>query len=160
MLRAEVIRMKRSFVIAFVTMFLSGTMLVYSQQQQRSPSQQQRDRSTPSQQDTQQQKVTLTGCLAKDGNAGRYAVTDRATHEKVSFPGPSQLDKYVDQMVQVNGTMLVRDNGDKEFHPESIASIATTCTASAFGSLYRGEPRFALLGGGSRLYLYDMRRTP
>jgi hypothetical protein len=116
----EVIRMKRSIVTTFGLALLALGIVAYAQQ---------RDREAPTQPDPQAQKVTLTGCLAKDGNAGQYSITDQQSHEKVSFPGPAQLDRFVDQVVKLTGSVMVRDNGDKIFRPESIASVAPSCAA-------------------------------
>ena len=110
--------MKKTLLTGFVSALLSLGIVAFAQE---------RDRSAPSQSDPQ--KVTLTGCLAKGTDAGSYSITDQDSHEKVTFPGPAQLDRFVDQKVKLMGSMMVRDNGEKIFRPESVASVAPSCTA-------------------------------
>lgn len=73
------------------------------------------------------QKVSITGCLAKASQDGQYTLTDQQSQQKVTFPAPPQLEKYVNQKVTLTGSMMTRDNGEKVFQPESVATVATSC---------------------------------
>jgi len=72
-------------------------------------------------------KVTVTGCLMKGANAGEYTVIEQKTSEKIPFTGPAQLDKYLNQTVKLVGTVAGQGQ-DKTFKPESIDSVAATCS--------------------------------
>lgn len=111
--------MKKTLASCFVALCLGFGAVAYAQNQ-----------NAPSQPSPQaQQKVTLTGCLAKGSDANQYTITDQDSHQKVMFPGPAQLDRYVNQVVKLTGSMMVRDNGDKVFRPETVASVASSCAA-------------------------------
>jgi len=117
--------MKQTLIAACVSVLLStGLAYAQSQKQQQQP---QRDRDAPTQPAAQGEKVTLTGCLMKGTDANQYVITDKESKEKTTFPGPAQLDRFVDQTVKLMGTMMVSDKGDKVFRPESIASVAASC---------------------------------
>jgi hypothetical protein len=94
-----------------------------SQQPGQSPAQQERDREQPG----AAQRVTLTGCLAKSGAASQYSITDKDSKQKVTFPGPAQLDAYVNQTVKLMGSMETKDTGEKVFRPESISPVSPSC---------------------------------
>lgn len=72
--------------------------------------------------------MTVTGCLAKGGQANQYQITDSSSHEKYSFPGPAQLDAYLNQTVKLTGSMQSGTNGEKVFRPESIAPVSSSCS--------------------------------
>jgi hypothetical protein len=76
----------------------------------------------------QGQRVSVTGCLAKGTQANQYVITDSSSHEKYSFPGPTQLDRYVNQTVKLTGSMEAGDKGEKVFRPESIAPVSSSCS--------------------------------
>ena len=74
------------------------------------------------------QKTTVTGCLAKGSQANQYQITDNSSREKYTFPGPAQLDAYLNQTVKLTGSMQSGTNGEKVFRPESIAPVSSTCS--------------------------------
>jgi len=77
---------------------------------------------------SQADKVSVTGCLAKGTQANQYVITDSSSHEKYNFPGPAQLDRYVNQTVKLTGAMQAGDHGEKVFRPESIAPVSSSCS--------------------------------
>ena len=81
---------------------------------------------TPKQQ-SDTPKVTVTGCLAKAETANTYVITDQKSSEKLSFNGPPQLDKYVNQTVTLTGTLAMQGS-EKVFKPEAINPVSTTCS--------------------------------
>lgn len=84
------------------------------------------DRSSPDA--SQGQRISVTGCLAKGSQANQYVITDSSSHEKYTFPGPAQLDRYVNQTVKLTGSMESGDHGEKVFRPESIAPVSSSCS--------------------------------
>jgi len=133
--------MRKPFLPALLTIFLSLGLAAFAQRQPgqapqpqpgqapppsqqpgQSPSQQERDRDAGA-----SQRVTLTGCLAKASAASQYTITDKDSHEKVTFPGPAQLDAYVNQTVKLMGSMETKDTGEKVFRPESLSPVSPTC---------------------------------
>jgi hypothetical protein len=81
----------------------------------------------PTKQQSDTPKVTVTGCLAKAETANTYVITDQKSNEKLSFNGPSQLDKYVNQTVTLTGTLAMQGS-EKVFKPEAINPVSTTCS--------------------------------
>jgi hypothetical protein len=85
---------------------------------------------TPGQADPSPQangrSATLTGCLMKGETEDQYALTDNQSGEKFSFAAPSQLQRYLNQMVQLTGTVTTQ-GGAKSFRPESVKSISPSC---------------------------------
>jgi hypothetical protein len=73
--------------------------------------------------------ATIRGCLTKGTQAQEYVVADEKSGEKVSFGGPSKLDNYVNQTVEVTGQTVER-GGEKAFQPEAIKSVASTCKSA------------------------------
>jgi hypothetical protein len=73
--------------------------------------------------------VTLVGCLAKGGTPDQYVITETKSGQKLAFGGPNQLEKYVNQTVQLTGTMVNKD-GEKTFQPESLKPVSPSCEAS------------------------------
>jgi hypothetical protein len=92
---------------------------------QRTPPAQQPDQSQQNEQ-AGGQPMTLTGCLMKGTQPQEYAITDSKSGEKISFPAPDQLQTYVNQTVQLVGSVTMK-GGQKAFHPESVKAIASTC---------------------------------
>lgn len=70
--------------------------------------------------------MTVTGCLMKGTGPGEYAIRDNKSGEKLAFAAPDQLQKYVNQTVQLTGTVMNR-GGDKDFRPESVKAISPSC---------------------------------
>ncbi len=136
--------MKRSFLPALSFLVLGMGIATYAQQpgptSPRQPGAQpgqtapgQGRRAPGAQPDTPDaaadaQRVSVTGCLAKGSQANQYTITDSSSHEKYTFPGPSQLDRYVNQTVKLTGSMESGNNGDKVFRPESIAPVSSSCS--------------------------------
>ena len=104
-----------------VTLFASLVLgsAAYAQEPGAPPSQQR--------QQSDAQKVSVTGCLTKSG--GGYAVTDQKTGQQVPFNGPAQLDKYVNQTVRLTGTVETQ-GGEKVFKPTGITSVSPSCQAA------------------------------
>lgn len=75
------------------------------------------------------QLMTVTGCLMKGANPSEFSITDSKSGEKFSFAAPDQLQKYVNQTVELTGTVMVR-NGDRAFRPESVSTISDSCGPS------------------------------
>lgn len=71
--------------------------------------------------------VSITGCLAKASSPNQYQITDQESHQKVTFPGPTQLDQFVNQTVRLTGKMVESNNGTKQFQPNSISTISSSC---------------------------------
>jgi hypothetical protein len=131
--------MRRSLLPAFTILLLGVGVASYAQRQPGSqPQQSQPGATSPSQQRSpdssadrdaaQGERVSVTGCLAKGSQANQYTITDNSSHEKYSFPGPSQLDNYVNQTVKLNGSMSSGTNGEKVFKPESISPVSNSCS--------------------------------
>ncbi len=73
--------------------------------------------------------MTLTGCLMKGLSSNEYSITDTRSGQKFSFAAPDQLQRYLNQTVQLNGTVMTR-GGDKIFRPESVKSLSPSCERS------------------------------
>ena len=54
-------------------------------------------------------------------------MADEASGEKISFAAPSKLDSYLNQTVELKG-QIVEQGGAKTFQPESVKSVAASCT--------------------------------
>ena len=116
--------MKKSFFSAIFSVLLGVGVVAFAQQPQRpAPPQQERDR----EQQGQAQKITVTGCLAKATQANQYMITDKDSHDKYTFPGPAQLDTYVNQTVKLVGNMETSNTGEKMFRPESLSPVSPSC---------------------------------
>lgn len=127
--------MKRTFLRTLTFLVLGLGLTAYAQQpgpgrqpgtppSQRTPDAQQPD--SPGA--TSAQRISVTGCLAKGSQANQYMITDSSSHEKYAFPGPTQLDRFVNQTVKLTGAMESGDHGEKVFRPESIAPVSSTCS--------------------------------
>lgn len=140
--------MRRSLLPAFTFLLLGVGVASYAQKQpgnqpqqsqpgatspsqQRSPDSPSQQRSPDSSADrdaAQGQRISVTGCLAKGSQANQYTITDSSSSEKYSFPGPSQLDNYVNQTVKLSGSVSSGANGEKVFRPESISPVSNSCS--------------------------------
>jgi hypothetical protein len=122
--------MRTLFAPAVLTVFLGLGMAAIGQQapgQGAPPSQPGAQEPRAGGAQDQGERVSLTGCLAKGTQSNQYEITDKSSHEKVAFPGPSQLDQYVNQTVTLTGTMMAAGNGQKIFRPDSINRISNSC---------------------------------
>jgi hypothetical protein len=122
--------MKKLSISAMFTVFLGLGIAAFAQNpNQRTPPSQ-----PPAQPQTQgepneqagAQPMTLTGCLTKGEKPEEFAITDNKSGEKVSFAAPDQLQKYLNQTVQLSGTVMTR-GGAKAFRPESVKAISSSC---------------------------------
>ena len=130
--------MKRVLRVFSFLVLSMGVVITYAQQprstppDQGGPSQQRAPRAQPDEPGAAQpgdaQKVSVTGCLSKGGQANQYVITDSSSHQKYNCPGPAQLDAYVNQTVKLTGSMQSGGNGEKVFRPESIAPVSSSCT--------------------------------
>ena len=72
------------------------------------------------------QSITVTGCLSKDSGTGNYMVTDAKSGDKFSFTGSNKLDAYLNHTVELTGRMTMQ-GGNKSFQPRTIKSISESC---------------------------------
>ena len=119
--------MKKLSRSAMFTVFLGMGIVAFAQtpRPRATPPAQQEDPSAPAPQ-AGGESMTVTGCLMKGTGAGEYAITDSKSGEKIAFAAPDQLQKYVNQTVQLTGTVMTR-NGDKAFRPESVKAVSPSC---------------------------------
>jgi len=108
--------MKLFLPVTFSVLIAVGSAFAQTPTQQPAPSQQQRD----------DQGVTVTGCLTKGSAANQYVIADSKSGEKFTFEGPDKLDTYVNQTVQLTGKMMDR-GGEKSFQPQAVKSISASC---------------------------------
>ncbi|HEX4275436.1 MAG TPA: hypothetical protein VHZ74_08790 [Bryobacteraceae bacterium] len=112
---------------AMFTVFIGLGIAVFAQTPgQRTPPAQQPNQGDPTPQADSGQPMTLTGCLMKGSAADQYAVTDNQSGEKFSFAAPDQLGRYLNQTVQLTGTVTVRGR-EKAFRPQSVKTISASC---------------------------------
>jgi hypothetical protein len=107
-----------------VALGLGSVALAQNPSQRTPPSQQ-----NPAQQQEEQgngQSVTFIGCLAKATTPDQYVITENKSGQKVTFGGPNQLEKYLNQTVQLTGTMMNK-GGEKSFQPESLKPVSPSC---------------------------------
>jgi len=106
-----------------VALGLGSVALAQNPGQRTPPSQQ-----NPAQQQEEQggQSVTVIGCLAKGTTPDQYVITESKSGQKVTFGGPNQLEKYLNQTVQLTGTMMNK-GGEKSFQPESLKPVSPSC---------------------------------
>jgi hypothetical protein len=115
---AQALPMK-AFTFAAIFACLSLGAIAYAQEPpQSTPPSQQAPADAP--------KVSITGCLTKGATATQYVITEEKTSQQVPFAGPAQLEKYLNQMVQVTGT-VVAQGSEKVFKPESINQVSPNC---------------------------------
>jgi len=62
----------------------------------------------------------------KGTTSNEFAITDSKSGEKYSFTAPDKLQQYLNQTVQLTGTVTNR-GGEKAFRPESVRSMSTSC---------------------------------
>ncbi|HTA42284.1 MAG TPA: hypothetical protein VK789_07550 [Bryobacteraceae bacterium] len=118
--------MKKLYRSAMFTAFLGMGIVAFAQNPRpRTPPAQQEDPSAPAPQ-AGGESMTVTGCLMKGTGPGEYAITDSKSGEKIAFAAPDQLQKYINQTVQLTGTVTNR-NGDKAFRPESVKAVSPSC---------------------------------
>ena len=86
------------------------------------------DQSAPPQQKQQPADVkkSITGCLTKGMSDGNYVIADQQSGEKLSFNGPAQLDRFVNQTVKLTGTVS-GEGTDKTFNPETVSQVSPSC---------------------------------
>lgn len=119
--------MKRLSHIATITAFVALGTVSFAQvpgPQRRPPAQQTDPADPPAPQAGE--PLTLTGCLMKGVSANEYAITDSRSGEKYSFGAPDQLQRYLNQTVQLTGTVTTK-GGEKSFRPESVKSLSPSC---------------------------------
>ena len=118
--------MKKLSRSAMFTAFLGLGIAAFAQNPgARTPPSQQPNASDPAPQ-AGGEAMTVTGCLMKGTGPGEYAITDSKSGEKIAFAAPDQLQKYLNQTVQLTGTVMSR-NGDKAFRPESVKAVSPSC---------------------------------
>jgi hypothetical protein len=118
--------MKKLSRSATFTVFVGLGLVAFAQTPRpRTPPSQQTE-PDPSNPQAAGQSTTVTGCLMKGTGPGEYAITDKASGEKLTFAAPDQLQRYVNQTVQLTGTMTTR-GGEKAFRPESVKSVSPSC---------------------------------
>jgi hypothetical protein len=120
--------MKKLFTSVMFTVFIGLGIAAFAQNpNQRTPPSQQPPQ--PTQGEPEQaggQPMTLTGCLMKGEKPEEFAITDSKSGEKVSFAAPEQLQKYLNQTVELSGTVMTR-GGARAFRPESVKAISPSC---------------------------------
>lgn len=107
------------------TVFLGLGLAAFAQNPGRGTPDQTPNQADPSAQ-SDSKSATLTGCLMKGDTEDQYALTDNESGEKYSFAAPNQLQRYLNQTVQLTGTVTMQ-GGAKSFRPESVKSIAASC---------------------------------
>jgi hypothetical protein len=120
--------MKKLIRPAMFTVFIGLGIAAFGQEpSQRTPPSQQPhgDQAEPNEQ-AGGQPMTLTGCLMKGTAPDQYAITDQKSGEKISFAAPDQLQKYLNQTVQLTGTVMNR-GGQKAFQAQSLKAISPSC---------------------------------
>jgi len=118
--------MKKLSTSAMFTVFIGLGIAAFAQNpNQRTPPSQPPSQSEQNEQ-ADGQPMTLTGCLMKGQNPEEYAITDSKSGEKISFAAPDQLQRYVNQTVQIAGTVVTR-GGAREFRPQSVKAISPSC---------------------------------
>ncbi len=121
--------MKKLPASAMFTVFLGLGIAAFAQNpNQRTPPSQQPDQNEQNEQ-ADGKSMTLTGCLMKGEKPDEYAITDNKSGEKISFAAPDQLQRYINQTVQIAGTIVTR-GGAKEFRPQSVKAISPSCERS------------------------------
>ncbi len=131
--------MKRTFVPAITFLVLGLGIATYAQQpgpgrRSTPPGETPGAQSQPGGADreapgaTQGEQISVTGCLAKASQANQYTITDSSSHDKYTFSGPAQLDRYVNQTVKLTGSMESGDHGEKVFRPQSLAPVSSSCS--------------------------------
>jgi hypothetical protein len=122
--------MKKLTHSAMFTVFIGMAIAAFAQNpNQRTPRTPQSEPNAQQSEPNEQaggQQVTITGCLMKGDTPDQYAITDSKSGEKVSFAAPDQLQKFLNQTVQLTGAVMNR-GGQKAFQPQSVKSISPSC---------------------------------
>jgi hypothetical protein len=117
--------MKKFIHSAMFTVFIGMGIAAFAQNpNQRTPPSQQ-DQSEPNEQ-AGGQPMTITGCLMKGDTPDQYAITDNKSGEKISFAAPDQLQKFLNQTVQLTGSVMNR-GGQRTFQPQSVKAVSPSC---------------------------------
>ena len=118
--------MKHLSLTALFTAFATLGTISFAQAppQQRRPPAQQAEPGDPPGAAAEGSPLTLTGCLMKGTSANEYSITDSKSGEKYTFGAPDQLQRYLNQTVQLTGTVT---GADKAFRPSSVKSISPSC---------------------------------
>lgn len=119
--------MHRIFLpLTFSVLVGMGSVAMAQNPSQRAPRQQQ-----PSQQEDSAngQAVTVIGCLAKGTAPDEFVITENKSGQKLAFGGPNQLEKYLNQTIQLTGTMMNK-GGEKSFQPETVKPVSPMCESS------------------------------
>jgi hypothetical protein len=112
---------------ATLTVFIGMGIAALAQDPgQRTPPAQQRGEQTQQNDAAAGEPVTITGCLTRGETPDQYAITDQKSGEKLSFAAPDQLQKYLNQTVQLTGTVSSHA-GQKTFQAQSLKAISPSC---------------------------------
>ena len=84
------------------------------------------EKSQPQQQDS---SITLQGCLTKGAEEQQYLLTNESSGRKLAFGGPSKLDEYLNQTVELKGRIVDR-GGQSGFQAESVKTVTSSCKTS------------------------------
>jgi hypothetical protein len=116
--------MKKLNRFATLSVFLGMGIAAFGQtpNQRTPPSQQQAE---PNEQ-AGGQPMTIIGCLMKGDTPAQYAITDNKSGEKISFAAPDQLQKFLNQTVQLTGSVMNR-GGQRSFQPQSVKAVSPSC---------------------------------
>jgi hypothetical protein len=113
--------------IVTATVFIGLGLTAFAQNpNQRTPPPSQQQQPTEQNDPAAGAPMTVTGCLVKGASAAEYSITDKQSGEKLSFSAPDTLQRYVNQTVQLNGTVMNK-GGEKAFRPETVKSVSSTC---------------------------------
>jgi hypothetical protein len=75
------------------------------------------------------QAVTVIGCLSKGTTPDQFVITESKSGQKLTFGAPNQLEKYLNQTVQLTGTMSNK-GGERAFQPETVKPVSPSCGTS------------------------------
>jgi hypothetical protein len=73
--------------------------------------------------------ITLQGCLTKGAEEQQYLLTNESSGRKLAFGGPSKLDEYLNQTVELKGRIVDR-GGQSGFQAESVKTVTSSCKTS------------------------------
>ncbi|MGC4048492.1 MAG: hypothetical protein QM757_02110 [Paludibaculum sp.] len=111
--------MKNILLSTTTALFLSLAATSYAQEPPARPSQ-------PQEQKSEETPATLKGCLTRGSGAQTYSVADDVSGQMVTFSGSAKLDNYVNQTVEIQGSIVDR-GGEKSFQPRTIKTLAASC---------------------------------
>ncbi len=75
---------------------------------------------------TEGESTTVIGCLTKGAGPSQYAITDQKSGRILSFAGPDHLQNFLNQTIQLTGTMMNRSSSQM-FRPEGLKPVAASC---------------------------------